>query len=274
MDEPVGSQFLDEFGHERQAACPAGVGRDQIFRSDTDFDIGADGCVEGRCVIGEPTVRPDGDATGRRHGSAHHVHRRRTDERGDEPRSRPLINVGRSPHLLDAALIHDDDLIGQRHGLHLIVRDENRGRFQAIVQPADLDAHLDAQLGVEIGQRLVEQERLRFAHDGAPHGHALPLPAGQLARLAIEIRRNVEKGGGLAHAPLDFGLGCAAVAQAIGHVVVDAHVRIERVILEDHGDVAIGRLDVVDDAFANVARARRNRLEAGDHAQQRGFSAA
>ena len=44
-------------------------------------------------------------------------------------------------------------------------------------------------------------------------------------------------------ARLDLGLRRAAVAQAVGHVVVDAHVRVERVVLEHHGDVALGRLE-------------------------------
>ena len=42
--------------------------------------------------------------------------------------------------------------------------------------------------------------------------------------------------------------GDAAQLQAEGHVVVDAHVRVERVVLEDHRDVAVLRRDVVDDA--------------------------
>ena len=54
----------------------------------------------------------------------------------------------------------------------------------ALVQFLELDAHLHAQLGVEIGQRLVEQEDLGMAHDGAAERDALALPAGKLARLA------------------------------------------------------------------------------------------
>ena len=59
------------------------------------------------------------------------------------------------------------------------------------------------------------------------------------------------------HARLDLGLRHAAVAQAVGHVVVDAHMRIERVVLEHHRDVAIGGLDLVDDAAADVDLAAR-----------------
>ncbi len=41
----------------------------------------------------------------------------------------------------------------------------------------DLHPHLHAQLGVEVGQRLVEQEDLRLAHDRAADGDALALAA-------------------------------------------------------------------------------------------------
>ncbi len=49
------------------------------------------------------------------------------------------------------------------------------------MQARDLDPHLDAQLGVEIGERFVEQEHLRLAHDGAADGDALALAAGELS---------------------------------------------------------------------------------------------
>jgi hypothetical protein len=62
----------------------------------------------------------------------------------------------------------------------------------SLVQLGDLDAHLHAQRGVEVGQRLVEQEDLGIAHDGAADGDALALAAGQLpwacARAGVDLQ--------------------------------------------------------------------------------------
>ncbi|MNC94024.1 hypothetical protein D3C83_107820 [compost metagenome] len=57
------------------------------------------------------------------------------------------------------------------------MRDEQAGRAQPPVQGLQLAAHLHPQLGVQVRQRLVEQEHLRLANDGAAHRHALALPA-------------------------------------------------------------------------------------------------
>ncbi len=84
------------------------------------------------------------------------------------------------PDLLDQSVAHDDDAVGERHRLDLIVGDVNDGRWHARMQELDLGAHLRAQLGVEIGERLVEQKHLGFAHDGAAHRDALALPAREL----------------------------------------------------------------------------------------------
>jgi len=46
-------------------------------------------------------------------------------------------------------------------------------------------------------------------------------------------------------------------------------VRVERVALEDHRDVAIARRDVVHDPVADLQHAFRNVLEARDHAERR-----
>ena len=53
--------------------------------------------------------------------------------------------------------------------------DVDHRRGQLGLEPGDLDAHADAQRGVEIGQRLVEQEELRLARDRPADRDALAL---------------------------------------------------------------------------------------------------
>ena len=68
------------------------------------------------------------------------------------------------PTLLDTAAVHDHDAIRQAHRLVLIVRHINGGRAQAPLQASELATHLHTQLGVEVGQRLIEQQQVRL-HD-------------------------------------------------------------------------------------------------------------
>ena len=60
---------------------------------------------------------------------------------------------------------------------------------------------MDAQFGVEVRQRLVEQEHVRIADDGAADRDALALAAGQLARIAVEQRVELQRRRGLVDAP-------------------------------------------------------------------------
>ncbi len=73
------------------------------------------------------------------------------------------------------------------HGLGLVVGNVDEGGVDLLAQLDDLGAHLVAQLGIQVGQRLVHQEDLRVADDGAADGDALALAAGQGLGLAVEI---------------------------------------------------------------------------------------
>ena len=119
--------------------------------------------------------------------------------------SRLVVEFERRADLLDDAVMHHDDLVGHGHGLDLVVRDVDGGGLEPLVQLLDLGAHRDAQLGVEVRERLVEQEHLRIAHDGAAHRDALALAAGELAREALEQRLQAENVGRAVHAAVDLG---------------------------------------------------------------------
>ena len=114
------------------------------------------------------------------------VHRRRADEARHEAVGRGVVELERLADLLDHAVLHHHHPVAQGHRLDLVVGDVDRGGAQPLVQLLELDPHLHAQLGVEVAERLVEQEHLGIAHDGAAQRHALALAAGELARLAVQ----------------------------------------------------------------------------------------
>ena len=174
------------------------------------------------------------------------VHRRRAHEIGDEQIGRPVIDFLWRPDLLQDAVLHHRDLGGQRHGLDLVMRDIDDGGAGAVVQTLDLGAHIDAKLGVEIGERLVEQEEARISHQRPAHRHALPLTARKLSRPALQEMLHLQHPRHRHHRHFAFGLRDAAHLQREADILGDRHVRIERVGLEHHGDVALRRVQVID----------------------------
>jgi len=154
------------------------------------------------------------------------------------------------------------------------VGDVDRRDAEIALQPRDLGAHLHAQLRVQVGERLVHEEGARLADDRPAHGHPLALAAGKRARLLAQDVHQAQGARRLLHPAVDLLLGEAAHLEREGHVVVGRHVRVEGVVLEDHGDVAILRGQIVDHPAADADRARGHRLQPGDHAQRRRLAAA
>ena len=164
--------------------------------------------------------------------------------------------------------MHDGDARGERHRLDLVVRDVDRRLAYTLVQLLDLGAHVDAQLRVEIGQRLVEQEQLRIAHQRTPHRHALALAARKLTGLAVEEQLDLQQRRDPLHRRVLLGLWHAAALHAEGDVLARRHGRIERVGLKHHRDVAILRRDRIDERPVDADLALADGLESGDHGEQ------
>ena len=150
----------------------------------------------------------------------------------------------------------------------------DEGGLQALMQLGDFGTHLHAQLGVQVGQRFVHQEDLGLTHDGTAQGNALALAAGQGLGLAVEQELDAQDAGSFVYAALDFFLGGLAQLQAEGHVIINRHMGIQRVVLEHHGDVAILGRDVVYQFVADVQLAFGDFFQAGNHAQGGGLTAA
>ena len=176
--------------------------------------------------------------------------------------------------MLNHAAGHDRNAVGNGHGLLLIVRDVNRGDADAVLNLADGVAHLDAQLRVEVGKRLVHQQHVRLDDDGAGERDALLLAAGKALGQAVGILGDLHGLQNLIDAPLDLVFRQMAVFKAEGDVLAHGHVREYGVILENHADVALVRGDIVDDPAVKGNGAALDGVEARDHAQQRRLAAA
>ena len=152
--------------------------------------------------------------------------------------------------------------------------DVDEGGVDLLAQLDDLGAHLVAELGVEVGQRLVHQEDLRVPDDGAADGDTLPLAAGQRLRLTVEVLGDIEDLGGLTDLAVDLRLRGLLQLQGEGHVIINGHVGIQSIVLEDHGDIAVLRGHIVHELAVDIQLALGDLFETCDHAQRGGLAAA
>ena len=107
-----------------------------------------------------------------------------------------------------------------------------------------------------------------LADDRPAHRHALPLAAGQRGGLAGQVRLEAEHLRRLADPALDLRLGRVPQLQPEGQVVRHRHVRVQRVVLEHHRDVAVLRRQVVDHPLADRDGPAGDLLQPGDGPQR------
>ena len=196
------------------------------------------------------------------------------DEVGDEARPRPLVDLTGRADLLDAAGIHDGDPVRHGERLLLVVRHEDQGHAEILLDLLQLELHLLPQLAIERAERLVTEQDGRLDHQRPGQRHALLLPAGELRRAAGFVAGQFDAGqrGG---DPLgDLRLREAAHPQAEGDVLGDGAVREQGIGLEDHAHVPLVYRHVGDVTTADEDAALIDRLETGDHPQGRRLAAA
>ena len=127
---------------------------------------------------------------------------------------------------------HLDDAIAERDGIVAIVRDVHRAEVQRIVQTHELGSHHRTQLGIEAGQRLVQQQDGRIADQRACQRRPLLLAARELMRVPqskllnpCEIQRLLNTRG-------SFSRRVAPGLQNELQLLSDGEMRPERQVLE------------------------------------------
>ena len=201
------------------------------------------------------------------------IHRRAADEARGEDIDRLLVQIQRRSDLKDTTIPHHDDPVGHGHGFDLIVSDEHRRRAEPMMQAFDLDAHLRAQLGIEVRERFVEEERGGVANHRPADGDALALAAREGRGPALQEVSRAERFCCLFDALLASRSSRASGVETEGDVVGHGHMRIDRVVLEHHGDVPVFRLKVIDDAPVDSDLAAADFLKSCNHPQRRRLAA-
>jgi hypothetical protein len=94
----------------------------------------------------------------------------------------------------------------------------------------------------------------------------------ELARKTREQFVQPENAGRLPDTLVDDRLRLLGQHERERHVVTHGHVRVQGVVLENHGDVALFGRHLVDDLVANTDGAAGDFLEASNHAQKSGLA--
>ena len=188
------------------------------------------------------------------------------------------VHLVRRADLLDPAVIHHHDAVGNLQRLLLVVRDEHAGDLQIVVESPQPAPQFLAHLRVQCAEGLVEQQHAGFDRQRTRQCDALPLTARELIWISIRQPVELHQLQKPTHARTDLGLGRALAtrldAQPEGDVVEHRHVPEKRVVLEHETDLAAlhrepGRIRAVDDDATGIGH-----FEAGDDPQQRGLAAA
>ena len=120
----------------------------------------------------------------------------------------------------------------------------DRGDAQIALDALEFEAHLVAELGVEVRERLVEQEQFRLHDERAGKRQTLLLTAGELGGFALGEMIETDRSQHAHHLVADLLLVRAVLAnfQRESRIGEHRHVGPDRVGLEHHAEVAaIGR---------------------------------
>ena len=197
-----------------------------------------------------------------------------TDEVGDEARRRKAVEARGFVDLLDPSLVHHCNPMRQGQGFGLIVRHVDEGDADFLLQIDQLDLHFLAQLRVERGQRLVEQQHGRMGDQRARDGHPLLLAAGKLVRIALAEARQSDIFERLLHLAGNRRRRRLRHLQWKRNVALHRHMRKQRIALEYRAyrpffGRPLGEVHAVEHDAPAIGQ-----VESCNHAQQGGLAAA
>ena len=189
----------------------------------------------------------------------------------DEPRLGVLEHLLGRTDLLDLAVVDDRNAVRDGHRLLLVVRDGHRRHARLLQNPADLLAHLDPEVHVEVRERLVEEEHRRLRRERPGECDALLLATGQLVGVAVALCVEPHELQHLVDPRLP--VGGVPLVEAERDVLASGEMRKQRELLEDDADTALFRCGELprtgDDVAVQANLAAVGAVESGDQPQGR-----
>ena len=104
------------------------------------------------------------------------VHWRRPKEGRHERVGGFLVDLPWCADLADPAAVNNGDPVAHAHGLNLVVGHIDGGGTDFLLELLEFVTSRRPALGIEIGERLIEQEDIRLANQRPGQSHPLPLP--------------------------------------------------------------------------------------------------
>ena len=108
-----------------------------------------------------------------------------TNELSHKTRSGTVIQVIGVVPLVQMPFFNDTNDIANGESLHLVVRDKQCSGVGSFQNLANFKSQAFAQIDIEVGKRLVQQQEFGFGCQGSGQGHALLLTARELVRESI-----------------------------------------------------------------------------------------
>ena len=120
------------------------------------------------------------------------------------------------------------------------MRDVHGGDAELALQVLELLPELVPELGIQVGQRLVQQEDLGPQHQRPGHGHALLLATGQLGNVLVQLLiAELHPARDVAHQVVRLSGFFFPHPQPEGDVLPDAHAGEQGIVLEHHAHLPL-----------------------------------
>ena len=139
----------------------------------------------------------------------------------------------------DRTVAHHREPVRDGERLLLVVGDQQRGRAGVAEDPPQVGREPDAELGIEGGERLVEQQQPRLGRQRAGQRDSLALSAGEGARHPVAVPAQADQVEQAATWSARRGARHAAEPQRIADVAGDGQVVEELAVLEHQREAAL-----------------------------------